>query len=319
MRLCLIAPEPRPQGGGSLMLAGLIPALRGLGHTTETAAGPLPGAVPLVDGMVLPSLEPELETLVAADAIALVHHLGAAGGRDPACRERVRGIERRMLRRLRRVVATSQPVAERLACEMEVTATVITPGLPHLPRVRPAAGGPCAIVSFGVLTPRKGHETLLRALGRLTDLDWTLTIAGDAGRDPACAARLPPLIEALGLGRRVTLVADPAPEALAAAWDGAALFALASTWEGWPQGAAEALRRGVPVVATAVGGLPALVPSAAGLLVAPGDEATFGKVLRRAIFDQPLRESLAEHAWRAGCALPGWPQQALLFDAVLRS
>ena len=49
------------------------------------------------------------------------------------------------------------------------------------------------------------------------------------------------------------------------------------------------------------------------------DPATWGKCLRRAIFDADLRASLAEGAWQAGRALPGWPEQAAAFLSILRS
>ena len=109
------------------------------------------------------------------------------------------------------------------------------------------------------------------------------------------------------------MLADPDDAALDAEWARADLFALASSWEGYPAGIAEALRRGVPVVATSVGGVPALVPMSAGILCAPDDGVTMSKCLRRAVFDTSLRAALAAGAWQAGMAMPGWPQQALAF------
>jgi hypothetical protein len=43
------------------------------------------------------------------------------------------------------------------------------------------------------------------------------------------------------------------------------------------------------------------------------------KCLRRAIFDTALRASLAEGAWQAGLAMPGWPQQALAFLSIIEA
>ena len=323
MHLVFLTPSPQPPGGGGSFNAGLLPALRDLHHAIDLrhdAADLPPGAIPLVDGLLLPDLEPELDALLARDAIAIIHHVSARAGQDKAAREGVRTTERRMLPLFRRVVATSRPVADRLAEEYGLSGVrVLAPGLPDLPRNPPAPGPSCRIASIGVITPRKGHDRLVQALARMTDLDWTLAIAGDARRDPVHANAVAALIDDLGLQSRVTILPDPAPGALDALWTQTDLFALASSWEGYPAGVAEALRRGIPVVATAVGEIPGLTPLAAGIIAPANDMVTFGKCLRRAIFDTSLRAALADGAWAAGQALPGWPHQAQAFDLILRS
>ncbi len=193
---------------------------------------------------------------------------------------------------------------------------VVVPGAHDLPR-NVAADGTCRILSVGVLTPRKGHDALLRALARLRDLDWSLTIAGSAGRDPGHAAYLAALVPELGLADRVRLLADPNDAALDALWREAQLFALTTRWEGYAAGVAEALRRGIPVVVTEGGG--ALVPMSAGAVCALEDEPTLSKCLRRVVFDAALRAEMAEGAWRAGQGLPSWQDQAAAMDRVLRS
>ena len=323
MHLVFLTPIPDPPGGGSAFNAGLVPALRDRGHEVMVAHSlpdeMPPGAVPVVDGMLLPALEPVFDTLLARDAVVVVHHVSAAAGRNAAAREGVRAAEGRMLPRVRRVVATSAPIADRLRSELGVAdPTILQPGLAVFPR-NPAAPAPCRILCAGVLTPRKGHDRLLRALARLTDLDWSLVIAGDAERDPVHAQAVAALVDELKLAPCVTVLANPDAAALEATWCAATLFTLASAWEGWPAGIAEALRRGIPVVALEAGGIASLVPPSAGIVCVPDDEPTWGKCLRRAIFDADLRASLAEGAWAAGCALPGWPEQAAAFDALLRS
>lgn len=295
--------------------------LRTMGHTAEVtedgeAAWPL-GAVPVIDGLLLPHLQPMLDRLVEAGAVALIHHALAGAGRDAAQRTEVAAVMRAMLPRLRRVVATSQPVADRLIAHFGVAVVdVVEPGANELPRSM-TAGGTCRILSAGVLTPRKGHDVLLRALARLPDLDWSLTIAGATNRDPEYAACLAAMIPELGLADRVQLLADPDDAALDALWRQADVFALATRWEGYASGVAEALRRGVPVVVTQGGG--ALVPADAGAVCALEDEPTLSKCLRRVVFDGALRADMAEAAWRAGQLLPGWPAQAARLEQVLRS
>ncbi len=322
MHIAFALPDRADTGGGGLAYATAMAAgMRALGHATQVIEGRhptwAPGAVPVIDGLLLPHLLPRLDELVEAGAVALIHHTLAAAGRDAAQRTAVASAMGTMLPRLRRVIATSQPVAARLMQEFGVAKVdVVEPGADDLPR-SVAAGGTCRILSVGVLTPRKGHDVLLRALARLLDLDWSLTIAGVAGRDPEYAATLAAMIPELGLAGRVRLLSDPGDAALDALWRRAHLFALATRWEGYAAGVAEALRRGMPVVVTEGGG--ALVPADAGVVCALEDEPTLSKCLRRVLFDAALRADMAEAAWRAGQLLPSWTTQAALLDRVLRS
>ena len=322
MHIAFALPGPAETGGsgGSHYIHCLVPALRGLGHRVDVLEGDDPdlpqGALPVIDGMLLPRLHRRVGELDTAGAVALVHHVSAAAGRDEGARAAVQALERAMLPRMWRVIATSQPVAAQIQEMFGLQAHAVPPGARDLPR-NPAAAGSVGVLAVGVLTRRKGHDTLLRAMARLTDLDWTLTIAGDSGREPAHAAELAALVAELGLTRRATLIADPDPETLERAWRQAGLFALATRWEGYAAGVAEALRRGIPVVVTEGGESGALVPPGAGAVVSREDPATLGKVLRRMLFDHTLRNEMAEGAWQAGQALPSWAQQAALFTQTL--
>src|SRR5208283_533103 len=164
------------------------------------------------------------------------------------------------------LVATGEAMAERLADEFIIPPArirVVAPGLPDLPR-SPGSGGPgCHVLSIGPLTRRKGPDLLLRALARLFDLDWRLTIVGDH-RDADFAAEVHALAGTLGIDRQVTFIPALDEAALDALWATADLFALASRWEGYPATVAEALRRGVPVALTAEGDAARFVPTEGG-------------------------------------------------------
>ncbi len=320
MAFALPTPAETGGGGGTDYIHRMVPALRGLGHQVDLIEGDDPklpaGARPVIDGMLLPRLLPRLDALAEAGAVALVHHIAAAATREEASRQAVLAAECAMLPRLRRVVATSRPVAERLRAEFGVSADAVLPGAPDLPRNEPSEGE-VIVLAVGVLTKRKGHDRLLQAMSRLTDLAWRLIIAGDSGREPAHAAELAALIEELGLSHRATLLADPTANALEHAWRSAGVFALATRWEGYAAGVAEALRRGIPVVVTDGGESGAFVTAESGAVCALDDPATFGKTLRRVIFDDPLRADMAQAAWEAGQALPSWTQQAREFAALV--
>lgn len=308
-------------GGGAHYVAGLTQALRAMDHRVAVLTGPEPNfpadAIPVVDGMLLPRLQHRLDELEARRSVVLVHHVAAAAGRQEGERSRVLAIEARMLPRLR-VVATSQPVAARLAAEFGITGKIVPPGASALPRTEPKPEDPI-ILAVGVLTRRKGHDLLLRAAARLTDLRWRLVIAGDASREPQHAAELAALIDELGLADRAALLAGPDPAALEYAWRHATVFALATRWEGYPAAVAEALRRGIPVVVSDGSAAADIMPQSAGAIVPADDMATFGKCLRRLLFGDSLRSDMADAAWKAGQLLPGWPARAHDFVASLET
>ena len=155
--------------------------------------------------------------------------------------------------------------------------------------VRGSGGPTCRILSIGALVPRKGHDVLLRALARLFDLDWQLTIVGSAERDPVHARALAALAEEFGIARRVRFAGEVTDAALDALWQEADLFALATHWEGYGMAIAEALKRGVPVAVSAGGAAGNLVTPESGVVCPAGDHINLSKALRRMIFGTGLR------------------------------
>jgi glycosyltransferase involved in cell wall biosynthesis len=124
------------------------------------------------------------------------------------------------------------------------------------------------------LAPPKDLITLLDALARPGCEAWELRVFGD-GPDRGQIERHR---DARGLGERVSLLGhrDDVADQLA----GCDAFALISDWEGLPYSILEAMAAGLPVLATAVGGIPDLVvPGATGELVPPRDADAAGRAL----------------------------------------
>ena len=127
--------------------------------------------------------------------------------------------------------------------------------------------GAWVVGSVGRFAPEKDYPTLVRAMAPLLGPAARLVIVGDGDEMGAVRAE----VDARGVGAFVMLpgARDDVPRYLAAL----DAFVLCSRMEGMPLGVLEAMAAGLPVVATAVGGLPRLIDDAqTGYLVAPGDE-----------------------------------------------
>jgi glycosyltransferase involved in cell wall biosynthesis len=146
--------------------------------------------------------------------------------------------------------------------------TVIVNGVADVPDALRADPGvnPPVLVDVARFEPQKDHATLLAALSGLTELPWTLELIGD-GRGRADAESM---AARLDIADRVRFVGevDDVERRLA----GAQGLVLTSNWEAMPLVILEAMRAGLPVVATAVGGVPeAVADGISGALVERGD------------------------------------------------
>ncbi len=280
-----------------------------------------PDTRPIIDGLALPAFAGLDDALGARGATGLIHHpTSLETGLDDATRAALFATEKRLFNRLTRLIVTSDTTAETLATEFAVPRDrlhVVVPGTDDAPRCLGSGGPTCQILSIGTLVSRKGHDLLLRALARLFDLEWNLTIVGSPLRDPVHAHGLQALADELNIAQRVTFAGEVVNGALEALWQKTDLFALATHYEGYGMAIAEALKRGIPVAVTAGGAAGALVVPGAGVVCPLDDRDQLSKSLRRIIFSQPLRQEMADAAWQAGQALPSWRDQASLFARIL--
>ena len=149
------------------------------------------------------------------------------------------------------------------------------------------------VLSASRMEPWKGHLKLVRALASLKALPWELWIAGGAERahERAHAATLVDEVRTRDLESRVTFLGERRDVDRLLA--GADLLAQTNI-EPEPFGIifAEALRAGVPVVTTDMGGAPEIVDESCGRLVAPHDSAALVGALERLISDRSLRHAL---------------------------
>ncbi|MCR4524325.1 glycosyltransferase family 4 protein [Bosea sp. 47.2.35] len=153
------------------------------------------------------------------------------------------------------------------------------------------------IVCVARLSPEKGHDTLLAALGILKrrGVAFTCTLVGGGPleeeiRKQIKDAELASVIEMAGIRTPAEVQAHIADADLAV---------LASYGEGIPIALMEAFAQKRPVIATRVGGIPELVKDGInGRLVTPGDEVELAAAIEAVLSDQAAAARMGESGWR---------------------
>jgi glycosyltransferase involved in cell wall biosynthesis len=198
----------------------------------------------------------------------------------------------------RRVAHASVPAYSIPAPALRTDGAARMPAVTDVGPARPLGPLGPLVLAVGRLAPQKGFGTLLEAASSWRDIkpEPVLVIVGEGPLD----ARLKSQAAALHLDARFPGHRDDVPALLAAA----AVFVLPSVWEGQPLILQEALRAGVPVVATRVGGIPEICGEDAALLVAPGDPDRLADAVRAVLTDPALAGRMRQAALDRARALP---------------
>lgn len=186
---------------------------------------------------------------------------------------------------------------------------VILPGAPTVSgvqnRLEPTQTGPHngtgpIILAVGRFVPRKGHETLIRALPRVLDTfpDATLVLVGRGPRLHHAQA----LVHDLGMADRVQFLSNISEQALAEQYRKCDVFALPAgeepggQVEGFGLVYVEANAYGKPVVAGRSGGTTdAVLHEETGLIVEPNDPDAVADALLRILSNPEFGRKLGEN------------------------
>ena len=284
------------------------------------------GAVVLADGLVAGGV-PEVVVPQARRLriVVLVHlPLGDEQGQAPSAAAELAALEGAVLRAASAVVATSPWTARRLVARHGLDAgwvSVAAPGVDPAPRA-PGTDGVSRLLCVGAITPTKGQDVLVEALAAVADLRWSCDLVGSLRRDPAHVDAVARAIERHGLGDRLRVAGPRTGAGLAVAYAAADLLVQPSRSEAYGMAVTEALARGIPVLATAVGGVPETLGRDAdgrvpGLLVAPADVGALAAAVRRWSGEPDLREALRGAARARRGRLEGWEATCRCLSGVL--
>jgi glycosyltransferase involved in cell wall biosynthesis len=282
------------------------------------------GALALLDGLIA-SAAPEVLVPQARRLrrVVLVHMpLGHRPPDDEAGAVRAR--EREVLAAAAAVVTTSAWTRRRLGELYALPAErvhVTEPGV-DAARLAPGTAASDSLLCVAALTPDKGHDVLLDGLAMAADLSWRCECVGSLVRDPAFADGVRRRARNSGLGDRVRFSGARIDRELDSVYAAADLLVLPSRAETYGLVVTEALARGVPVLASEVGGVTEALGhgedgTQPGLLIPPGDPAALGAALRAWLEDAELRDRLRRAARERRGRLRPWAATASAVADVL--
>ncbi len=156
--------------------------------------------------------------------------------------------------------------------------------------------GKCEVLVAGRLDPEKNPLLLLEVASELQKAgQWTLLVAGTGSLKGQMAAQ----VRSRSLEHVVKLLGRLEPERLRELYLEATVFVHVSLTEGQPQVLYEAAAAGIPIVATAVGGVPgALASGERGELVPPNDASAVAEAIARLGGQPERRRSMVQAAWQ---------------------
>jgi glycosyltransferase involved in cell wall biosynthesis len=290
-----------------------------LSRLARTAAAVPDGGLVLLDGLVASSAGAVLLPESGRLRLVVLVHMPLGGVAVPE------DAERAVLTQARAVVTTSSWTRQRLLDRYDLPAErvqVARPGA-DLDEEAPGTPGGGRLLCVGAVVPHKGQDLLVDALGRIARLPWTCTVVGALDRDPPFVERLRSMAAASGVLDRLSFPGPRVGDALRRHYRSADLLVLPSRLEAYGMVVTEALAVGLPVLATAVGGVPEAVgctpEGPPGLLVPPDEPGRLREALDAWLRDEGLRTRLRRAARSRRATLEGWDATARRLAAVLAS
>jgi hypothetical protein len=282
----------------------------------EAIGGVAPDEMVLIDGLVAGWAPAAVEAASARVPVVIIAHM--ISSTFPGAEGELVNSETRALRAASRVIATSEWTAGELVRMGLVASDRVAVALPGSREATRLTGADFrSLLCVGAIAPHKGQDVLLTALGLLADQPWACTLVGSLAVDPEYAARVTAAASEFGGRMRMPGVLHGA--ALDRAYQRAGLLVAPSRVESFGMAIADARSRGLPVLASAVGGIPEAVAAGGALLVPPDEPRALADALGEWFADASLRARLQNHAEQASVTVPRWADTVDRVDQVLEA
>lgn len=249
--------------------------------------------------------------------VSIVHHLRCSEDRPAWQNALYRWVERRYLNSIHAAVFNSQTTRS----VTEAVAGRTIPGVVAYPAgdrfgpglseaavaERARARGPLRLLFLGNLIQRKNLHVLLEGLAAVS-APWTLSVIGGEP-EPIYAQRVRRQADSLGMAERVNWRGPVSDDEVRAALLEHQALVVPSSYEGFGIVYVEALRFGMPVLATTAGAAPEVVgQDREGALVPPNDPAAIASVLEAWADDRERLAALGLNALARAQMFPTWEQ-----------
>ena len=268
----------------------------------------------------------KIKKRISTPLVSIVHHLRSS--ESALLSWFYRWIEKAYLETLDGAIYNSPTTKHSVEALVQLPGVVALPGRDHLnPKISDAQifdrahqPGALRVVFIGNLIPRKGLDTLLRALAHLPGEEWTLAVAGDMRVDKGYSREMEQLCAALGIKQQVKLLGHLSSDEITALLENGHLLAVPSQYEGFGIVYLEAMGFGLPPLASAAGGAKDLIQNGQnGYLLQPGDVQGLAALLRGLSDDRDQLARLSLAARRTFEAHPTWAQSTKQVRAFLNS
>jgi glycosyltransferase involved in cell wall biosynthesis len=326
--------DPRRPSGGNTYDRRVCAGLRTLGWVVQEhrAAGRWPrvdlasragvataldriqdGSLVLLDGLVASVLPEVLRRHAGRLRLVLLMHMPLD---EPP--------EREVVSTVAAIVVTSEWTKRWLAQGYGAPAEavhVVTPGADPA-RISERTGSGRRLLSVGALSAVKGQDVLVTALAAVRSSAWTCLCVGSSEVEPRFAADVRRRSSQAGLDHRITFTGALTEAELAGAYATADLLLVSSRSETYGMVVTEALARGIPAIATHVGGVSEALGrqrkgALPGLLVPPDNAEALAFAVRRWLTDPRLRSRLRAGATSRRQSLTTWTHTSSQLSEVL--